>query len=122
MLLTAHTFLTWLYIALPPLSFLAMFQIAHRRHMPLSRLLPNVTVAVASSLLLGIAASIIYDLWLGGIVPPLQMLLTCYWAAGLICILKLLDYGIDQVTRLAFATGKGSWQRHQRRSAAQASR
>ena len=122
MLQIAHICLAWLYIILPPLAFLAIFSLGRRRGIAPSRLLPNVTVAIASSLLLGIAASIIYDLWLGGIVPPLQMLLTCYWAAGLICILKLLDYGIDHVTRLAFATGKGSWRRHQRRSAAQASR
>jgi fermentation-respiration switch protein FrsA (DUF1100 family) len=122
MLQAAHIFLAGLYVALPPLAFLAMFRVARRRGMPPSRLLPSITVAIASSLLLGIAASIIYDLWLGGIVPPLQMLLTCYWAAGLICILKLLDYLIDQFVRLLFATSRGSWKRHQRQSAAQACR
>jgi fermentation-respiration switch protein FrsA (DUF1100 family) len=122
MLQSAHNLLTWLYIALPPLSLLAMLNVTRRRGMPISRVLPNMTVAIASSLLLGIAASIIYDLWLGGIVPPLQMLLTCYWAAGLICILKLLDYAIDHIVRLLFATSRGSWQLHQRQSAAQACR
>ena len=71
-------------------------------------MLPNVTVAVASSLPLGsrrvdhlrplarrhrAAAANAADLPLGG---------------GPICILKLLDYLIDQFAALLFATGKGS--------------
>jgi fermentation-respiration switch protein FrsA (DUF1100 family) len=119
MLQSAHIFLMSLYFVLPPIMLIALFAVARRRGIPAAQVWPKVTVAVATSLLLGIAASMIYGLWLGGVVPPLQMALTCYWAAGLICILKGLDFLLDRLARLVFATGAGSWKRRQRRSTAQ---
>jgi hypothetical protein len=119
MLQSVHIFLMSLYFVLPPIVLIALFAVARRRGIPAAQVWPKVTVAIAASLLLGIAASMIYGLWLGGIVPPLPMALTCYWAAGLICILKGLDLVLDCLGRLVFATGAGSWKRRQRRSAAQ---
>ena len=119
MLQSVHIFLMSLYFVLPPIVLIALFAVARRRGIPAAQVWPKVTVAIAASLLLGIAASMIYGLWLGGIVPPLQMALTCYWAAGLICILKGLDMVLDRLAGLMFATGAGSWKRRQRRSAAQ---
>ncbi|MGD0768519.1 MAG: alpha/beta hydrolase [Tepidisphaeraceae bacterium] len=119
MLQSAHIFLMSLYIVLPPIVLIASFAAARRRGIPAAHIWPKLTVAVATSLLLGIAASMIYGLWLGGIVPPVRMALACYWAAGLICILKGLDFLLDCLARLVFATGAGSWKRRQRRSAAQ---
>ena len=110
MLQIAHILLMSLYIVLPPLMLIGIFALPRRRSIESIGLLPNATVAIATSLLLGISASVIYDLWLGGISSPLQMLLTCYWAAGLICILKVLDLVLDNFTRLAFRAFRG-WKR-----------
>jgi hypothetical protein len=118
MLHLAHTILIWLYILLPPVALIAIIFLARRGVHPA----PTATLAIASSLLLGVAATIIYDLWLGGIVAPIQMLLTCYWTAAVICFLKLLDLTFDGCARLFFATGTGSWKRPQRQAAAQALR
>ena len=49
------------------------------------------------------------------------MLLTCYWAAGLICILKLLDLVLDALTHAAFKPFR-AWPRARRQNAAQFSR
>jgi fermentation-respiration switch protein FrsA (DUF1100 family) len=119
MLEFAHILLMTAYFLLPPVMLVALFAAAWRKGIPTARVWPGATVAIAGSLMLGIAASIVYDLWLDGIVPPLQTLILCYWAAGLICILKLLDMGCERVSRLVFAAGRGSWRRRQRRSAAQ---
>lgn len=119
MLESAHIFVMAAYFLLPPIMLLALFGSAWRRGIPAARVWPGATVAIAGSLMLGIAASIIYDLWLDGIIPPLQTLMLCYWAAGLICILKVLDWVFDRLGRLVFAAGRGSWGRRQRRSAAQ---
>ncbi len=119
MLQFAHILLMTAYFLLPPLMLLALFASAWHKGIPAARVWPSATVAIAGSLMLGIAASIVYDLWLDGIVPPLQTLILCYWAAGLICILKLLDMACERLGRLIFAAGKGSWRRRQRRSAAQ---
>src|SRR5208282_2142060 len=108
----AHLLLMSLYLVLPPL---ALLMIAAKR-------LRNATVAIASALLLGIAASVIYGVWMGGIIGPMQVLLTCYWAAGLVCILKLLDFTIDMLARSAFALGFKAWKRRQRQTAAQVAR
>jgi len=105
------------YLVLPPAMILAIFALPRRIGYS-ARVWPSITVAIASALLLGVAASIIYDLWLGGIIPLSQMLLTCYWAAGLICILKMLDIILDALARFAFRA-IGSWTPHERQSAAQ---
>ncbi|HEY1922652.1 MAG TPA: alpha/beta fold hydrolase, partial [Tepidisphaeraceae bacterium] len=118
MLHLAHNLLTWLYIVLPPAALIAIILLARRGARPA----PAATLAIASSLLLGVGATIIYDLWLGGIVAPGQMLLTCYWTAAVICLLKLLDLTFDGISRLFFATAAGSWKRPQRQAAAQALR
>jgi fermentation-respiration switch protein FrsA (DUF1100 family) len=118
MLHLAHNLLIWLYILLPPASLIAIIFMARRAAHPA----PAATLAIASSLLLGVAATIIYDLWLGGIIAPGQMLLTCYWTAAVICFLKLLDLTFDSFARVCFATGAGSWKRPQRQAAAQALR
>jgi uncharacterized protein len=121
MLQIAHILLMSLYIVLPPLMLIGIFTLPRRRSIQSIGLLPNATVAIATSLLLGISASVIYDLWLGGISSPLQMLLTCYWAAGLICILKVLDLVLDSFTRFVFRPFRG-WKRSERRNAAQLAR
>jgi len=118
MLHLAHNLLIWLYILLPPAALIAIILLARRGVRPA----PTVTLAIASSLLLGVAATIVYDLWLGGIIAPIQMLLTCYWTAAVICFLKLLDLTFDSCARLFFATAAGSWKRPQRQAAAQALR
>ncbi|MGD0461540.1 MAG: alpha/beta hydrolase [Tepidisphaeraceae bacterium] len=118
MLHLAHILLIWLYILLPPAALIAIILLAHRGVRPA----PTATLAIASSLLLGVAATIIYDLWLGGIIAPGQMLLTCYWTAAVICFVKLLDLIFDGCARLFFATGVGSWKRPHRQAAAQALR
>jgi pimeloyl-ACP methyl ester carboxylesterase len=115
MLHFAHMLLIGLYVALPPVALVVMFARDKRAG-------PTATVAIASSLLLGFAASIVYDLWLGAIVTPGQMVLTCYWIAALICLLKLLDIGFGWLTRTLLAAGVGSWKRRQRQGAAQALR
>jgi uncharacterized protein len=119
MLHFAHILLIWLYVLLPPAAVVAMISVGRRRALAGSPPGSAVTLAIASWLLLGVAASMIYDLWLGGIVAPSQMLLTCYWTAALICFLKLLDYVFDGCARLLFATAAGSWKRAQRQAAAQ---
>src|ERR1700683_3078897 len=121
MLQIAHFFLMSLYIVLPPLMLIGVFAVPRRRSIRAIGLLPNATVAVATALLLGISASIIYDLWLGGIASPWQMLLTCYWAAGLICILKILDLVFDGVTRAGFKMVR-VWPEAGRQEAAQSAR
>ncbi len=118
MLHLAHILLIWLYVLLPPAALITIIFLARRGARPA----PTATLAVASSLLLGVATTIIYDLWLGGIIAPGQMLLTCYWTAAVICVLKLLDVTFDHGARLFFATGAGSWKRPQRQAAAQALR
>jgi pimeloyl-ACP methyl ester carboxylesterase len=119
MLQFSHILLMTAYFLLPPVMLLWMFASAGRRGVPAARVWPSATVAIAGSMMLGIAASIIYDLWLDGIIPPIQTLMLCYWAAGLICILKLLDLLFERVGKLVFAAGRGSWKRRERRSAAQ---
>jgi fermentation-respiration switch protein FrsA (DUF1100 family) len=121
MLQIAHILLMSLYIVLPPLMLVGIFALPRRRSIESVGLLPNATVAIATALLLGISASVIYDLWLGGISSPLQMLLTCYWAAGLICILKVLDLVLDSFTRLVFRSFR-DWKRSDRQNAAQLAR
>jgi uncharacterized protein len=117
MLQFAHILVMSLYVALPPLMLIGIFTAPRRRPRSVG-LLPNATVAIATSLFLGISASVIYDLWLGGISSPMQMLITCYWAAGLICILKVLDLLLDRITIIAFSPFRG-WSRSERRGAAQ---
>jgi fermentation-respiration switch protein FrsA (DUF1100 family) len=116
MLHLAHSLLIWLYILLPPAALIAIIFFSRRGPRPTP---PTATLAIASSLLLGVAATIIYDLWLGGIIAPVQMLLTCYWTAAVICLLKLLDFFLDGFSCLLFATAAGSWKRSQRQAAAQ---
>jgi hypothetical protein len=118
MLHLAHNTLIWLYIILPPAALITIILLARRGARPA----PAATLAIASSLLLGVGATIIYDLWLGGIIAPFQMLLTCYWTAAVICLLKLLDLTFDSFARVCFATGCGNWKRPQRQAAAQALR
>ncbi|HEX4053031.1 MAG TPA: alpha/beta fold hydrolase [Tepidisphaeraceae bacterium] len=122
MLSLAHILLIWLYILLPPAALIVMFAGARRSAADAARIGPTTTVAIASALLLGFAASIVYDLWLGGIVTPGQMLLTCYWIAAVICFLKLLDAAFDRCARFCLFTTIGSWKRPQRQTAAQALR
>lgn len=114
-----HDILMFLYLVLPPVTLLVLMFGDRSGAANWPRAWRTATVAIATSLLLGIAASIIYDLWLEGMVSPGQVLQTCYWAAGLICLLKLLDSVLNQVTRAAFAIGRGSWNRSGRRIAAQ---
>ena len=59
MLQSAHIFLMSLYFALPPVVLIALFAVAHRRGIPAAQVWPKVTVAIATSLLLGIAASMV---------------------------------------------------------------
>ncbi len=80
----------------PRRALIAIIRLARRGARPA----PAATLAIASSLLLGVGATIIYDLWLGGIIAPGQMLLTCYWTAAVICFLKLLDLTFDSFARL----------------------
>jgi fermentation-respiration switch protein FrsA (DUF1100 family) len=117
MLQVIHAGLMAAYIFLPP-AFAVVFIVRSLRRGRASRIWPRLTVAVATALLLGVCASIIYDLWLGGIVGPGQMLLTSYWAAGLICILKLLDVALDAFTRVCFSAIR-VWSALERQSAAQ---
>jgi uncharacterized protein len=121
MLSSAHILLMTLYIVLPPIMLIAIVLMPRPSRQHPSRSVPSATVAIASSLLLGVSASIIYDLWLGGIVSPLQTLLTCYWAAGLVCILKLLDFTFDGVSRFAFRFAR-FWTPAQRYNVSQVSR
>jgi len=118
MLQAAHNLLMALFIVLPMAMLAAL--VVRPRARSLARV-PSATVAIASSLLLGISASVIYDLWLGGISSPGQMLLTCYWAAGLIGILKLLDLCFDRLTRMILRRAR-SWPRARRQSIAQLAR
>jgi alpha-beta hydrolase superfamily lysophospholipase len=89
MLGLAHELVMGLFVVLPVVMVAGMVVRRGRR-------VPVATVGVASAMLLGVSASVIYDLWLGGISSPLQMLITCYWAAGLLGILKLMDLGLDR--------------------------
>lgn len=121
MLHDAHIVLMTLYVVLPPVMLIAIFLMPRPSPEQPGRFAPSATVAIASSLLLGVSASIIYDLWLGGIISPMQTLLTCYWAAGLVCILKILDLVLDSVTRLGFKMAR-FWTPAERHNAAQVSR
>jgi hypothetical protein len=109
----AHWLLMLFYLAAPPAAVgLALTGRASRRRWRTLRIL------LARWMILGICASIIYGVWLGGSVPIAQMASTCYWAASLLCLLKLLDLAADQVTRICLGVGRGSWLRSDRRSAA----
>lgn len=101
------------YVVAPPAAIVLM--LASR---PTRRRYRALRIMVARWLILGICASIVYGVWLGGSVPIAQMALTCYWAGGLLCLLKLLDLAADRLSRICLGVGRGSWLRADRRTAA----
>jgi alpha-beta hydrolase superfamily lysophospholipase len=112
-----HRLMMAFYLAAPPaaIALVLIGRSTRRRYRALR-------IMLARWLILGICASIIYGVWLGGSVPIPQMALTCYWAASLLCLLKLLDMAADQLTRISLAVGRGSWLRADRRLVAYAVR
>jgi uncharacterized protein len=110
MLMWAHRLLMAFYLVAPPVA-IALVLINHPTH----RRYRALRIMLTRWLVLGICASIIYGVWLGGSVPIPQMALTCYWAAGLLCLLKLLDVAADQLTRIGLGVGRGAWHRSDRR-------
>jgi fermentation-respiration switch protein FrsA (DUF1100 family) len=116
MIRAAHDILMLLYVALPPL---AVVIVQARRAKPNSvNPWAWLLVAAAGSGLLGIGACIVYGLWLDGVVSPGQVFLTWYLAAGLLCLLKLLDLALERITRLVFFVRHGRWLRGDRFMAA----
>jgi hypothetical protein len=113
MLAWAHRLLMAFYVAAPPVA-IALILIGR----PSRRRWRALRIMLARWFVLGVCASIVYGVWLGGSVPIAQMALTCYWAAGLLCLLKLLDMAADQLARICLGVGYGSWHRSNRRSAA----
>src|ERR1700685_3623934 len=103
MLMWFHRLLMVYYVVAPPVAIVLM--LASR---PTRRRYRALRIMVARWLILGICASIVYGVWLGGSVPIAQMALTCYWAAGLLCLLKLLDMAADQPTRIFLGGRSGS--------------
>jgi pimeloyl-ACP methyl ester carboxylesterase len=98
------------YMAAPPAAIaLVLIGPPVRRHYRTLRIM------LARWIILGICASIVYGVWLGGTVPIAQMALTCYWAAGLLCLLKVLDLAADRLARICLGVGRGSWLRSDRR-------
>jgi pimeloyl-ACP methyl ester carboxylesterase len=119
MLAWAHIILIVLYVVLPPLSIiLALFR-GRSSARAMRRSFHKLAFATIAAMLLGLAASIIYGIWLGGAVAPANVIYTCYWVAGLFCLLKLLDLAVDFISRCCLFVGKGSWLPEERRAVAQ---
>jgi uncharacterized protein len=117
MIRLGHDILMILYAVLPPLA--VAFVVTRRPRADGVNAWGWLLVAGAGSGLLGIGACIVYGVWLDGVVSPGQVFLTWYFAAGLLCLLKLLDVALDWVTGFVFAVKKGQWLKGDRAVAAQ---
>jgi fermentation-respiration switch protein FrsA (DUF1100 family) len=122
MLTTAHNMMLALYLLLPPLALAVKIYQGRANRVALRRALASCQFVATASLVIGVAASIVYNFWLGGIVSPAQTFLTCYWVCGLLCILRLLDATLNALARWVLLVGFGKILAIERRVAAQSLR
>jgi alpha-beta hydrolase superfamily lysophospholipase len=114
MLRLVHSVLVAAYVALPPLALVAIVWVHRSTRYSRQRARRQIILATLASVLLGMAASAMYWAWAGEVFNSPQILVNCYRAAALICILRLLDSLFIRISRFLFLTGKPGWFRADR--------